>query len=210
METIEDICGRIRDRFEAMDKARESALAASRRITRSSGDSIKAIHRGEWERAERLVGETEALNRSLRELRKDFPEIYYSGYVEDAQVEFCEVSLLYAVLKGEPLPAPESLMVENAAYLKGMGDATGELRRHILDLIRKGRPEEGEKYLDVMDEFYTEMMSFDYPDAIMHGLRKKSDVARSLIERTRGDLTNALEVRRLQESMERFRGNIKK
>ncbi len=210
MESIEDICGRIRDRFEAMDKARESALANSRKITRNSGDSIKAIHRGEWDQAERLMGETRQLNEFLKDLHGDFPEVYYSGYVEDAQVEFAEVSILYAVLKGEPLPTPESLMIGNAAYLKGVGDATGELRRHILDLIRKGRPDDAEKYLDVMDEFYTEMMSFDYPEAIMHGLRKKSDVARSLIERTRGDLTNALEIRGLQESMERFEKNIKK
>lgn len=209
MERLDEICGRIGDRFEAMDKARERALTASRKVTRNSGDSIKAIHRGEWEDAGRLMAETRDMNRSLRELQKDFPEIYYSGYVEDAQVEFAEVSILYAVLKGDVLPTPESLMIENTAYLKGMGDATGELRRHILDLIRKGRPGEGEKYLDVMDEFYTRMMSFDYPDAIMHGLRKKSDVARSLIERTRGDLTNALEIRGLQESMERFEKNIK-
>ncbi len=210
MEGLEDICGRIRDRFEAMDRAREGALAASRKVTRNSGDAIKAVHRGEWEQAERLMDETRGLIGSLREMRDEFPEIYYSGYVEDAQVEFAEMSVLYAVLKGEPLPAPESLLVGNAAYLKGLGDATGELRRHILDLIRKGRPEEGEKYLDIMDEFYTEMMSFDYPDAIMHGLRKKSDVARSLIERTRGDLTNALEIRGLHESLERFEESIKK
>jgi translin len=210
MESLTDICDRIRDRCEAMDKARESALAASRKVTRNSGDSIKAIHRGEWDRAEGLMGETRGLNGVLRDLRGDFPEVYYSGYVEDAQVEFAEVSLLYAVLKGGPLPTPEGLMVENIAYLKGMGDATGELRRHVLDLIRKGRPGEGEKFLDIMDEFYTEMMSFDYPDAIMHGLRKKADVARSLIERTRGDLTNALEIQRLHESMGRFERNIKK
>ena len=210
METWKDICDRIRDRFEAMDKARESALAASRKITRDSGDSIKAIHREEWGQAERLMAEIRDLNGFLRGLREDFPGIYYSGYVEDAQVEFAEVSILYAILRGGPLPTPESLLIENAAYLKGMGDATGELRRHILDLIRKGRPAEAEKFLDAMDEFYTLMMSFDYPDAIMHGLRKKSDVARSLIERTRGDLTNALEIQGLHEAMERFEKNIKK
>lgn len=210
METMKDICDGIRARFDAMDRARESALSASRKITRNSGDSIKAIHREEWGQAERLMDETEGLNRSLRESLKEFPEIYFSGYVEDAQAELAEVSILYAVLSGRALPTPESLMVENTAYLKGVGDATGELRRHILDLIRKGRPEEGERFLDVMDEFYTGMMSFDYPDAIMHGLRKKTDVARSLIERTRGDLTNALEIKGLHESMERFGKKIKK
>ena len=204
MESIKDICGRIRTRFDDMDQARESALATARKVTRNSGDSIKSIHRGEWEQAESLMKETRELVTFLHDSLRDFPEIYYSGYVEDSQVEFAEVSILYAVLRGLPLPGPASLMIENTAYLKGVGDATGELRRHILDLIRTGRPEEGEKYLDTMDEYYTEMMSFDYPDAIMHGLRKKTDVARSLIERTRGDLTNALEIKGLQESMARF------
>jgi len=210
MGSLKDISDNIRTRFEAMDKAREGALAASRKITRNSGDSIKAIHRGEWAEAERLIDETRSLNDQLHTSLEDYPALYYSGYVEDAQVEFAEVSILYAVLKEGAMPTPESLRIENTAYLKGLGDATGELRRHILDLIRKGRPDEAEKYLETMDEFYTEMMSFDYPDAIMHGLRKKTDVARSLIERTRGDLTNALEIKGLHESMERFEKNFKK
>ena len=209
MESLKDICDRIRERFDSMDQARERALAVTRKITRNSGDSIKAIHREEWEQAEGLMKETRELVVFLHDSLKDFPEIYYSGYVEDSQVEFTEVSILYAVLHSLPIPGPNALMIENTAYLKGVGDATGELRRHILDLIRKGRPEEGEKYLDTMDEYYTEMMSFDYPDAIMHGLRKKTDVARSLIERTRGDLTNALEIKGLHESMEKFEKNFK-
>lgn len=204
MGSLKDISDGIRARFDAMDKAREGALAATRKITRNSGDAIKAIHRGERAQAESLLADIRALNDGLHGSLEDFPEVYYSGYVEDAQVELAELSILYAVLQGLAMPTPESLRIENTAYLKGLGDASGELRRHILDLIRKGRPEEGEKYLDIMDEFYTEMMSFDYPDAIMHGLRKKTDVARSLIERTRGDLTNALEIRGLHESMERF------
>jgi len=209
MGPLKDISDGIRTRFDAMDRAREGALAASRKITRNSGDSIKAIHRGEWEESERLMGETRSLNEHLHDSLKEFPEIYFSGYVEDAQVEFAEVSILYSVLRGLDMPTPRSLRIENTAYLKGMGDASGELRRHILDLIRKGRPEEGEKYLDIMDEFYTEMMSFDYPDAIMHGLRKKTDVARSLIERTRGDLTNALEIKGLHQSMEQLDKKLK-
>lgn len=209
MRSLKDISERIRARFEAMDNAREGALAASRKITRNSGDSIKAIHRGEWAESGRLTAETGSLIEHLHDSLIEFPEVYYSGYVEDAQVEFAEVSILYSVLRGLDMPTPESLRIENTAYLKGMGDASGELRRHILDLIRKGKPDEGEKYLDIMDEFYTEMMSFDYPDAIMHGLRKKTDVARSLIERTRGDLTNALEIKGLHESMEQLDKKLK-
>jgi translin len=204
MRSMKEICDHIRVRFDDMDRAREQSLGISRRIIRNSGDAIKAIHRGEWDQADTLVAETGDMVRQVNELLSDLPDIYYSGYVGNAQTEFAEVCVLRAVLRDTDIPTPHELRIDNAAYLNGVGDAVGELRRHILDLIRKGRPEEGEKYLDIMDEFYTEMMSIDYPDAITHGLRKKTDVARSLIERTRGDLTNALQVKDLKSAMEQF------
>ena len=108
------------------------------------------------------------------------------------------------------IPSPGDLHIDDAPYLNGVGDAIGELRRHVLDLVRNGRPEEGEQYLDTMDEFYTELMSFDYPDAITHGLRKKTDVARSLIERTRGDLTTALQIRDLKDAMGQLEKQLKR
>lgn len=210
MRGMKEICDNIRVRFDETDRARERSLDYSRQIIRNSGDAIKAIHRGEWEAADSLVSEIQAMVKQVNEMLSDMPDIYYAGYVGNAQAEFAEVSVLRAVLRETDIPTPHELKIEDAAYLNGVGDAVGELRRHILDLIRTSRPEEGERYLDVMDEFYTELMSFDYPDAITHGLRKKTDVARSLIERTRGDLTNALEIQNLQESMERFEKNIKR
>ena len=209
MRGMKEICDHIRLRFDEMDRAREHSLGISRRIIRNSGDAIKAIHREEWDRADELVRETGDLVKQVNDLLSDKPDIYYSGYVGNAQTEYAEVSVLSAVLRDTTIPTPHELGIDDAAYLNGIGDVVGELRRHILDLIRKGRPEEGEKYLDVMDEFYTEMMSIDYPDAITHGLRKKTDVARSLIERTRGDLTNALQVKDLKNAMEQFEKRIK-
>ncbi|WP_424356913.1 haloacid dehalogenase [Methanocella sp. MCL-LM] len=206
---IKDICDTIRVRFDSMDKAREQSLALSRKITRNSGDAIKAIHREEWEQSARLIDETRALVLQVNEILRDFPDIYYSGYVGNAQTEYAEVSILNAVLHGENIPSPDQLNVDYAAYLNGVGDTIGELRRHILDQIRTGRPEEGEQYLDLMDELYTELMSFDYPDAITHGLRKKTDVARSLIERTRGEITNALQIKDLKQAMGSFEQKIK-
>lgn len=209
MRGMKEICDNIRVRFDEMDRARERSLGHSRQIIRHSGDAIKAIHRGEWDKADALIEETGKMVREVNDLLSDLPDIYYSGYVGNAQTEYAEVSLLRAVLKDSPLPSPHELDIDNAAYLNGVGDTLGELRRHILDLIRKGRPSEGEKYLDIMDEFYTELMSIDYPDAITHGLRKKTDVARSLIERTRGDLTNALQVKDLKTAMGEFEKRIK-
>ncbi|HMK46264.1 MAG TPA: haloacid dehalogenase [Methanocella sp.] len=209
MRGMKEICGDIRERFDRMDQAREQSLALSRRITRNSGDAIKAIHRGEWDQARKLTGEAREIILQINDMLKDFPDIYYSGYVGNAQTEYAEVSILSAVLQGRQIPSPDELQVDYAAYLNGVGDCIGELRRHILNLIRTGRPEAGEKYLDMMDELYTELMSFDYPDAITHGLRKKTDVARSLIERTWGDLTSALQVKELKEAMGDFERKIK-
>lgn len=209
MRGIKEICDHIRVRFDDMDRAREHSLGISRRIIRTSGDAIKAIHRGEWDRADELVRETGDLVRQVNDLLCDMPDIYYSGYVGNAQTEYAEVSILLAVLRGTDIPTPRELAVDDAAFLNGVGDTIGELRRHVLDLIRKGEAEKGEKYLDTMDEFYTELISFDYPDAITHGLRKKTDVARSLIERTRGDLTNALQVKNLKCAMVDFEKGIK-
>jgi translin len=209
MRGMKEICDHIRVRFDDMDRARERSLGLSRRIIRNSGDAVKAIHRGEWDRADELVRETGDLVKQVNDLLSDKPDIYYTGYVGSAQAEYAEVSVLSAVLRDTAIPSPHELGIDDAAYLNGIGDVVGELRRHILDLIRKGRPAEGEKYLDVMDELYTELMSFDYPDAITHGLRKKTDVARSLIERTRGDLTNALQVKDLKSAMEQFEKRIK-
>ena len=209
MHGIREICDNIRIRFDEMDRAREQSLQLSRRIIRNSGDAIKAIHRGEWDQADALVSETGAMVRQVNDLLCSFPDIYYSGFVGNAQAEYAEVSLLRAVLRGGPIPSPHDLSIDDAAYLNGVGDAVGELRRHILDQVRAGRPGEAGKYLEAMDEFYTELMSFDYPDAITHGLRKKADVARSLIERTRGDLTNALQVKDLKDAMARLEKEIK-
>lgn len=208
MREMKDICEGIRSRFDAMDEARERSLDASRKITRFSGDAIKAIHRGEWERADAMMVETGKLIREVNDILKDFPEIYYAGFVGNAQTEYAEVSILYAILHDRDIPDPVDLGIDPAAYLSGMGDATGELRRHILDLIRLDRAEDGEKYLNIMDEFFTEMTSFDYPDAITRGLRKKADTARSLIERTRGDLTNALQAKKLMKSMDKLRDDL--
>ena len=209
MHGIREICDNIRIRFDEMDRAREQSLNVSRRIIRNSGDAIKAIHRGEWDQADALVSETGAMVRQVNDLLCSFPDIYYSGFVGNAQAEYAEVSVLRAVLKGTDIPSPHELNIDDAAYLNGIGDAIGELRRYILDLIRKGRAGEGEKYLDIMDEFYTELMSVDYPDAITHGLRKKTDTARSLIERTRGDLTNALQVKDLKNAMKELEKGFK-
>lgn len=184
--------------FEAKDEARETALQLNRSVIRKCGAAIRSIHRGEFDKATKLMDEAGSSLETIRSLLKDHPDVRHSGFVTNAEQEYAEARVVYSIITEHKTPNPDQVGVDLISYLLGLGDVTGELRRHILDLIRQGRPEEGETFLDGMEEIYHLLMLFDYPDAMTGGLRRKSDLARSLLERTRGDLTNAIGQRKLE------------
>jgi translin len=185
-------------------EARERALPASRRAIRSCANAIRAIHRGELDTSHRLMDEARAALDEGLEAVRDHPEIRFAGYLQDAQKEYAEARLTEAVVTGaERLPTPEEIGVEDAPYLNGMAEAIGEARRHILDLLRHGRVTDGEAVLSAMDDMYYVLVSMDYPDAITGNLRRSTDVARSLIEKTRGDLSVARVSQDLHDALER-------
>lgn len=190
-------------RFEETTTAREKALAAARRSIRASANAIRAIHRGELEQAHRLMDESRTAIQAGREaVREAHPDVYYAGFLQDAQKEYAEARLTEAMVAGSRLPAPEDLEVELPPYLNGMAETIGEGRRTILDLLRRGEVAEGERILMAMEEMYSLLVSMDFPDAITGNLRRSTDVARSIIERTRGDLSVTLVQRNLQEALE--------
>jgi translin len=205
---INEIAVDIQQDFEAKDKAREIGLSLSREVVRTCGTAIRHIHRGDIGKAAMLLEDARGALEDIDLQLADHPDIYYSGFVEHAQQEFVECAVVHQLLTKEnnndTLPSPQELGVTYAAYLNGLGDVVGELRRHILDLIRQDMPQDGDQFLDIMDDMYSTLMMFDYPDAITRGLRRKSDVARSLIERTRGDLTNAIRQQKLEQTMKKF------
>jgi translin len=194
--------------FEAKDKAREQALSHSRRVVRLSGSAIRSIHKEEMNTAKQTISEASDLNTTIKTILKDHPDIYYGGFVESAQQELVEATVLYYIQNEKRILKPSELDVEKTAYLLGLGDVVGELRRIILDRIRSQRPYEGEELLVIMDEIYSTLMLFDFPDALHKGLRRKADVARSLVERTRGELTNAIGHARLIEQIRRLDEDI--
>jgi translin len=204
-----EISSELLNNFEIKDKAREHSIKLSRNIIRFSSKAIRSIHRGEWAEAEQLIKKASNLNNEIRSVLESHPDIYYTGPIEGAQQEYAEAAILYLILKKKIIPGPSELDVEDPAYLLGLGDVVGELRRFILDLIRSQKVYEGEELLETMDEIYTNIILFDYPDALHKGLRRKADVARSLVERTRGDLTNAIGHARLKEDMYRLKKNLK-
>jgi translin len=160
------------------------------------------MHRLEKEAAEDLVAEAQARLEEARETLAGHPELLHAGFVHDAQKEFVEARITLALIGGTPVPTPDDLKASPQAYLKGMAESIGELRRHILDLMRKGNLERCEELLGDMDEMYYVLVSMDYPDGITMGLRRLTDVARSIIERTRGDFTTSTVQKGLQDALQ--------
>jgi translin len=194
----------LRARFDAKMVAREAALTASRRSIRASANAIRAIHRGDVDEAHRLMDESRAaLEDGRAASRTSQPDIYFAGFLQDAQKEYAEARLTEAVLDGSESPSPDELGVEIAPYLNGMSEAIGEGRRAILDLLRRGDVAAGERILAAMDDIYALLVTVDYPDAITGNLRRSTDVARGILERTRGDLTMSLVQGDLRDALDR-------
>jgi translin len=192
----------IRQRMEARNAARDRALADSRIVVRYAANSIRAAHRQEFEEAKRLLELGKEKVEETKANLADHPSIYWTGYVQDAQKEHAEAQLVYALVHGAEIPGPEELGVEDAPYLNGAGEAVGEMRRHVLDVIRRGHTERAEEVLESMEEIYNLLVTIDYPEALTGGLKRTTDMVRGVVERTRGDLTLAIRQQELQTLLE--------
>jgi translin len=203
MHNLDQIADRIRIRFEKRNSIRDQALSRSRTLIRSCANTIKAIHREEWEQAKESLELVRTAGSELTEGVRDHPDLFYAGYMQDALKELVEAFVIYSLVQGEDLPTPEDLRVTPEAYLNGLCEAASELRRTILDIIRHDRQDDSEMLLDHMDTIYNTLMTFDYPDALTGGLRHRVDSLRAVLERTRGDLTNSIRQQRLQSALEK-------
>jgi translin len=204
MANLEEIAERIHQSFEARTAARDKALSQARTLTRYCANAIRAIHRKENELARQNMLEASHLVTSLRSNLAEYPDLYYAGYTQDALKEFAEANLVYALVNDLPLPSPEELALENSTYLQGLAESVGELRRRCLDALLHGQSQEAERLLIHMDDIYSILVTMDYPDAITGGLRRLTDVARGITERTRGDMTISLRQEHLEESLKRL------
>ena len=204
MKELESIGVEIRRWFSGKDAAREKALRLSREVIRYSSGAIRAVHRQEYHKAEEQLGSARALISEVGEALAGYGDLLNAGFFQDAQKEFAEGSITLALIRGNTLPAPETLQVGYAAYLNGLGEVVGELRRHLLDIIRKGDLSRGEELLAAMDDIYGELVTIDFPDAITGGLRRTTDVVRGILEKTRGDLTIAFTQQDLAKKVEAF------
>lgn len=203
MHKLEAIAERIHQSLETRTSARDHILAQARTLTRHCANAIRAVHRDEFSLAEAQLLEARKLVESIHTMLDEFPDLYYAGYSQDAIKEYAEANIVYAMINEVGLPTPEDLGLEYNTYLQGLAEAVGEFRRRCLDALLHDRPQEAERLLGHMDNIYTVLVTMDYPDAITGGLRRLTDVARSIIERTRGDLTISLRQEHLEQSLRR-------
>ena len=181
--------------------ARERALPKSRAAIRFCANSIRATHRQEFQSAQELLAQASALLKEMELDLQDHKDIFYAGFVQDAQKEYAEAATFAALTQGRSLPEVSELSIGWAPYLNGLGEMVGELRRYVLDQLRRGNLDECEVFLQHMDDVYALLTTVDYPDAITLGLRRTTDTARSILEKTRGDLSVAVSQAQLQQRM---------
>jgi len=200
-DNLETIADQIRLSFSAKDAAREKVLPLCREVIRHCSQAIRAIHRQEFNQAAELLKSGRNLLGEVAQIAAGCSELGYAGFVRDAQKEFAEGSITLALVAGKQLPSPDELSVDAAAYLNGLGEAVGELRRYLLDSMRRGDLSRGEELLSSMDDIYSVLVTMDFPDAITSGLRRTTDMVRGVLERTRSDLTLVMRQKDLEEKL---------
>jgi len=198
---LEALSERIRANFERKNQIRDLALTQSRNLTRHSARAIRAIHRDDSQLALEHLSKADKLANDLRSGLAEDPDLYFSGYAQDALKEYCEAHLTVATILAKEWPTPDALKIEYPTYLNGMSEVVGELRRRVMDIIRKGHSPEIDRLLDVMDDIYAQLVTMDFPDALTYGLRRRTDIARSIIERTQADVTVSYRQQQLEKQI---------
>lgn len=192
----------IRAELDTRFRAREVALTRGRDLIRSSANAIRALHRGEWADADTRISEADAIRDEILGVMSDQPALVHAGFVADAVKELAEAHITRALFRGGDVPGPADLGIDPVPWLHGLGEAVGEMRRRMLDLLRAGEVGEAEALLVAMDDIVDRLASVDYPDGMTNGLRRTTDIARSLTERSRADLTTTVIQERLRRRLE--------
>jgi translin len=208
MDNLDPIADKIRQGFAAKDAAREKILPLCREVIRYSGNAIRAVHRQEFDQAGEMLAAARSLLIEAERNITTGSELHNTGFLRDAQKEYAEGSITLALITVGKLPDPDELGTDYAAYLNGLGEAVGELRRYLLDSLRRGDCSRGEELLQAMDDIYNTLVTMDFPDAITGGLRRTTDMVRGVLERTRSDLTLTIQQQELEDKLDRFKEKL--
>jgi len=199
---LKKIFSEITETLDKLDHDREEILRLSRLMVRNCSVAIKSIHRKDFANYQQLIAQVKDNHRRLQELVNSNLRVF-GKYLGTPEQEFIEAVVLYALIQNEEIPSPQDYSVYPINYLLGIADVIGELRRYVLDKIREGDYDHLNEILDKMEELYTHLFSLDYPKGITKNLRHKTDIARNLIEKTRGDISMAIQVNRLNENLKK-------
>ncbi len=204
IHNLDNIADEIRATFKAKDAARERVLPLCREVIRYSSLAIRALHRQEMNESQKLLSTARNLLDEAEQALADGGDLIRTGFMIDSQKEYAEGCITLALVKGEQPPAPEDLGVAPVAYLHGLGEACGELRRYLMDGLRKGDISRGEELLGAMDDIYNVLVTMDFPDAITGGLRRTTDMVRGVLEKTRSDLTLTIRQKELEDKLRKY------
>jgi len=190
INNLDEIADRIRQQLTEKDAAREICLKTCREIIRLSSTSIRATHRQNKEEALNLIDTAATLvNQIKRDFKQKHNDLLSANYIHDSFKEYAEASITYSIIFNRLIPDPDKLGVAYPAYLNGLAESVGELRRYVLDGLRTGQYAAAEYLLEIMDHIYSILVTMDFPDAITYGLRRNTDNTRGIIEKTRSELT---------------------
>jgi translin len=198
-DNLDAIAERIRVTLSERDAAREKVLPLCRDTIRFCGNAIRAVHRQEFEKARDMLKTARSMLDEAVQAAAGDGDLGRAGLLRDAQKEYTEGMVVLALVEGRQLPDYEELGVDPVSYLHGLSDAIGELRRYLLDAMRKGDLSRGEEFLTAMDDIYNTLVTIDFPDALTGGLRRSTDAFRGVLERTRSDLTLTIRQRELEQ-----------
>ncbi len=200
MAEIEDIAADIRKRLDGKESAREAALRTSRQIIRECRSAMATLQRGGD--GKKSIEKARADHSHLREILSDYPDLLSAGYAVDAEQEISEVEILYSIMRGKKIPSPRDLEVSDEAFVLGMADCIGELRRLMLDGLMKDDVEGAKEMLAEMERLFDILMTFDYPDALV-STKRKQDIARGVVEKSRGEIAMAAQMSHLKRRLRR-------
>ena len=207
MKNLDKIINKIEKSIDDKDRIREKALRTSREIIINCRKTIQNIHQNKYREAKTLINKSSKKIQNLYDITKEHPDLYHAGFVENAAQELVEANCFYNIMKGRELPDPDELKTTYSAYLLGLCDLVGELRRAALDSIRTGEPKKADEYLNMMEDIYNVIIRFDYPSGLIP-IKKKQDMVRNLIEKTRGELAVASCEKRIEYHADEFRGML--
>jgi len=204
LATLKSILKEVKEELTQKDKVRENAQQNMRKATSLSKQAILLMHQKKYEKARKLIENAKEIISKLQGLAKEYPDIIYTGMFSAALQEYAEANIFQGLIQESRFVTPTEINVPAVDYVLGLADVIGEYRRLVLDALREGEAEKGEEWLKTMDEIYIELMAMDEAYMLVPGLRRKCDVARRIIEATRGDITQEVRRKSLENYMKQF------